>query len=123
MVKKFAFLFIFIHFLRLINFPFLNGWDILNLSFYLFLLIEMPSQNRNKRIACLECGREYTRLHASRHRKHCGVLKCFNCNFYTYSSKELTNHIKNKHCQQNVKLCAQQSQNILQENVKLIYFY
>ena len=82
----------------------------------------MPSLNRNERIACVECGREYTRLHASRHRKHCGVLKCSNCNFYRYSSEELTNHIKKKHCQHDVELSAQQAQKKLQEKVKLIYF-
>ena len=87
-----------------------------------FRLIEMPSLNSNERIACLECGREYTRIDASRHRKHCDVLKCSNCNFYTYSSKELINHIKKKHCQHNVNLCIQQAQNTLQEKVKLIYF-
>ena len=82
----------------------------------------MPSLNRNERIPCLECGREYTRLQASRHRKHRGVLECSNCNFYTYSSDELTNHVKKKYCQHIIKLCAQQSQNTLQEKVKLIYF-
>ena len=67
----------------------------------------MPSLNRNEGVACLECGREYTRLHASRHRKRCGVLKCSNCNFFTYSGGKLTNHIKKKHSsrQHNVKLC------------------
>ena len=65
----------------------------------------MPSLNRNERIACLEYGREYIRFHASRHRKHCGVLKCSNCNFYTYSSEELNNHIKKKHCQHNDIMC------------------
>ena len=99
---------------------FLKIWDILNLPFFLF--IGMASLNRNQRIACPECGREYTRLHTSRHRKHCGVLKCSNFNFYTYSSEELTDHIKKKHCQHNVNLCAQQSENTLQEKVKLIYF-
>ena len=110
------FLFIFILFFRLCNFSFLNFWDILNLPYFFYLL------NRNERIACLEFSTEYTRLHASRHRKHCGVLKCSNCNFYTYSSEDFDNHIKEKHCQHNVKLCAQQSQNTLQEKVKLIYF-
>ena len=60
-------------------------------------IIEMPSLNRNERVACLECGREYTRKDVSRHRNHCGVLKCSNCNFYTYSNEELANHIKKKH--------------------------
>ena len=80
----------------------------------------MLSLNRNKKVACLESGREYTRLHASRHRRTCGVLKCSNCNFFTYCSEELTNHFKKKHCQHNVNLCAQQSPNTLQEKVKLI---
>ena len=76
----------------------------------------MPLLNRNKIIACLECGRDYTCKDASRHRKHCDVLKCSNCNFYTFSSEELTNHIKMKQCQYNVKICARQSQkNTLRE--------
>ena len=83
----------------------------------------MPSLNRNKKNACPDCGREYTCLHASRHRRTCGVLKCLNCIFYTYSSKELTNNFKKKHFQHKVKLCAQQSSNTLQENVKLIIFF
>ena len=48
------------------------------------------------------------------------VLKCSNCNFYTYSSEELANHFKKKHFQHNVKLCAQQSPNTLQEKVKFL---
>ena len=121
--RNLLFLFTFTHFLSLFNFSSLKIWDILNLPiFFLFLPIEMPLPNRNKRIACLECGREYTRKDASRHRKHCDVLKCSNCNFYTFSSEELTNHIKKKQCQYNVKVCARQSQKTLHEKVKLIYF-
>ena len=82
----------------------------------------MPSLNRNERVACLECGREYTRLHASRHRRTCEVLKCSNCNFCTYSSEDLTNQFMKKHCQHNLKLCAQQSPNTLQGKVKLMIF-
>ena len=59
--------------------------------------IEIPSLNRNERVACLEYGIEYTRKDVSRHRNRCGVLKCSNCNFYTYSNEELANHIKKKH--------------------------
>ena len=81
----------------------------------------MPSLHRNERVACLKCGREYTRKYASRHCRTCVVLKCSNCNFYTYSSEELTNHFKKKHCQYNVKLCAQQSPNTLQEKVNFLY--
>ena len=100
-------------------------WEILNLPSILSLLIEMSSLNRNERVARLECGRDYTRLHASRHRRTCGVLKCSNCNFHTYSSEELTNLFNKKHSsfQHNVKLCAQQSPNTLQENVKLVFLY
>ena len=111
--RNLLFLFTFIHFLSLFNFSFLKIWDILNLQFFflfLFLFIEMPLPNGNKRIAFLECGREYTRKDASRHRNHCDVLKCSNCNFYTFSSEELTNHIKKKQCQYNVKVCARKSQ-------------
>ena len=53
-LRNLLFLFIFIHFLRLFNFSFLKNWDILNLPFFLFLLIEMPSLNRNEKIACLD---------------------------------------------------------------------
>ena len=83
MVKKFAFYNHFYSFLRLFNYFFLKNWDNLNLLFFLFLLNEMPLLNRNEIITCPECGTEYTRLHASRHQKHRGVLKCSNCNFYT----------------------------------------
>ena len=71
----------------------------------------MPSLKRNERVASLECSREYTRFHGLRHRKHCGVLKRSNSNFYTNSSEELTKHIKQKRssCQQIVRFCAQQS--------------
>ena len=82
----------------------------------------MPLLNKNKRNACLECGQEYTRKDASRHRKHCDVLKCSNCNFYTTSSEELTNHIKMEQCQYNVKVCARQSQKTLQEEHSRKYF-
>ena len=81
-LRNLLFQFIFIHFLRLLIFSFLKIWDILNLPFFLFLHIEMPSLNRSERIACLESGREYTRKDASSHRKHCDVLLCSNCNFY-----------------------------------------
>ena len=77
----------------------------------------MPSPNRNEKVAPLEDGREYTRLHASRHRRNCDVWKCSNCNFYTSSSKELTNRFKKNHCQHNVKLCAQQSPNCSKINI------
>ena len=83
----------------------------------------MPSLNRNERVACLECGREYTHKDASRHRRTCGVLKCSNCNFYTYSSEELANHFKKKHSQHNIKLFAQQTPNTLQEKVKFKVFF
>ena len=82
----------------------------------------MPSLNRNERVACLECGREYTHKDASRHCRTCGVLKCSNCHFYTYSSEELANHFKKKHFLHNVKLYAQQSPNTLQEKVEFLIF-
>ena len=75
-------------------------------NFSFFFLVEMPALNSNEKIACLECGREYTRKDASRHRNHCDVSKCSNCYFYTCSSEELTNHIKKKHCQHNVQLIS-----------------
>ena len=83
----------------------------------------MPSLNRNERAACHECGRDYTHKDVSRHRRKCGVLKCSNCNFYTYSCEELANHLKKKHSQHNIKLCAQQTPNTLQEKVRLLSFF
>ena len=83
----------------------------------------MPSLNRNVRVACLEGGRENTHKNASRHCRTCGVLKCSNCNFYTYSSEELANHFKKKHSQHNIKLCAQQTPNTLQEKVKFLCLF
>ena len=56
-LRNLLFLFTFIHFLRLFIF-FLKVWNILNLIFFLSLFIEMPSVNRNERVACLSCGRE-----------------------------------------------------------------
>ena len=108
----------FIHFLKLFNTSYLKNRDILYLPFILKFFREMPSLNRNEKIASLECGKEYTRLHASRHRRTYGAFKCLNCNFYTYRIEELTKHFKKKHCQHKVKLCAQQSPNTLQEKVK-----
>ena len=105
-LKSLLFLFNFILFLRLFNSSYLKIWYILNLSFNFSVLFEMPSLNRSERVACLECGREYTHKDASRHRRTCGVLKCSNCNFHTYSSEELANHFKKKHSQHNIKLCA-----------------
>ena len=121
-LRSLLFLFTFINFLRLFNFSFLKIWDILNLPFIFSLFIEMPSLNINERVACLVCGREYTRSDASRHRRTCGVLKCSNCNFYTHSSEELTNHFKKKYFHYNVELCAQHSPYTLREKVKLIIF-
>ena len=101
-LKKLLFFLTFFHFLRLFNTSHLKYRDILYLQFILKFFREMPRLNRNEKIACLECGREYTRLHASRYRRTCGVLNCLNCNFYNYSSEEVTNHFKKKHCQHNV---------------------
>ena len=83
----------------------------------------MSSLNKNERVACLECGREYNHKDASRHRRTCGGLKCSNCNFYTYSSEELANYFKKNHSQHNIKLCAQQTANTLQEKVKFLSFF
>ena len=70
--------------------------DSLNLS-SVPSVIEMSSLKRNERVAWLDRGRDYTRKEASRHRRTCGVLKCPNCNFLTYSSKEMNFQIKMKH--------------------------
>ena len=68
-------------------------WD--KLFQLLYLLTEMPPLSRNGRVVCLVCGRDFTRSEASRNR--CGVLKCSNCSFSTYSSEELNVHTEKKH--------------------------
>ena len=66
MMKKLA---VFIHFCS-----FFEAIQLFLSPIFLSLFIEMPFFNINKRVACLKCGREYTRKDASRHHKHCVVL-------------------------------------------------
>ena len=120
MVKKFAFFILFFEAIQLFLCKILGHFKS---PAYFFLLIETPSLNGNEKDACFECGREHARLLALRHRRTCGVLKCSNINFHTYSSEGLTNHFKEKHCQHNANLSAQQSSNTLKEKVNLIVFF
>ena len=82
------------------------------------LLNEMSSMNKNERVECNERGGEYTCKDASRHRRTCDVLKCSICNFYTYSSVELTYHIRKKAFFVNVMLNMERILSSLQTHSK-----
>ena len=96
-LRNLLFLFTFIHFLSLFNFTFLKIRDILNLSFFFFYLLRCRHWKETKKLHVLNVAEN--------------------------SSEELTDHIKKKNHQLNVKLCAQQSQNTLQQKKNLIYFW
>ena len=55
----------------------------------LSFLLEIPSLNRNEKVTCLECGREYAQKDASRHRRICGVLKCRTVIFIHIAARKL----------------------------------
>ena len=86
-------------FLRLFVSSYLRSWNILHLPFitkFSRYLLRCRQQIEIKEFHVLKKGGENTCKDASRHRRTCGVLKCSICNFYTYSSVELTYHIKKK---------------------------
>ena len=73
-----------------IQLSFFKYLGILKLPFiFSCFFFEILLLKRKKRIACLDFGRDYTRLDASRHRKHCGVLKCSNCNSLFISRRSI----------------------------------
>ena len=89
--------------------------------------MEMPSLDRNLKVACPEFGRDYTRIDTLRHPRTCGVLKCSNCNFYTYSSAEITDRDHNlyrtsKTLVKNGK-DAQQAPNTLESRKKVLIIF
>ena len=60
----------------------------------------MPALNRNEKVVCDNCGKQYVRQQAARHKKSCqgGTLSCPKCpNYSTKSQAELSYHIAKKH--------------------------
>ena len=60
----------------------------------------MPALNRNKKVVCDNCGKQYVRQQAARHKESCqgGTLSCPKCpKFSTKSQSELSYHIAKKH--------------------------
>ena len=59
----------------------------------------MPSLNRNEKVKCENCGKEYRRDHAARHSKNCvrGVISCSECRYFTYNQQEMNYHVAKKH--------------------------
>ena len=60
----------------------------------------MPALNRNEKVVCDNCGKQYVRQQAARHKKSCqgGTLSCPKCpNYFTKSQAELSYHIAKKH--------------------------
>ena len=74
--------------------------------FYLILLqaksptfFRMPSLNRNEKVKCEDCDKEYRRSDATRHRKNCarGVISCSECRYFSYSKQEMSYQVAKKH--------------------------
>ena len=65
----------------------------------------MPSLNRNEKVKCEDCGKEYRRADAARHRKSCvrGVISCPQCNYWTYNQQKMNFHTSKKHVKSNPK--------------------
>ena len=65
----------------------------------------MPSLNKNEKVKCEDCGKEYRRDNAARHRKSCvrGVISCPECNYCTYNQQEMNFHTSKKHVKSNPK--------------------
>ena len=61
----------------------------------------MPALNRNEKVKCEDCGKEYRRSDAARHRKSCagGVISCPERNFCIYNQQEMNYHAAKKHAQ------------------------
>ena len=65
----------------------------------------MPALNRNEKVKCGDCGKEYRRSDAARHRKSCarGVISCPECNYCTYNQQEMNYHAAKRHAQSTSK--------------------
>ena len=74
--------------------------------FYLILLqaksfnfFQTPALNRNEKVKCEDCGKEYSTANAARHRKSCqaGIISCLDCKYFTYNKQEMNYHLAKKH--------------------------
>ena len=65
----------------------------------------MPALNRNEKVKCEDCGKEYRRADTARHRKSCqaGIISCHDCKYFTYNKQEMNNHVAKKHAQSTSK--------------------
>ena len=66
----------------------------------------MPAINQNEKVKCKDCGQEYRRSCAPRHRNRCEKQeehKCPNCHFYTKSKEEMDHHVAKKHAEPSSK--------------------
>ena len=59
----------------------------------------MPALNQNEKIVCDNCGKQYIRANAARHKKSCqgGTFSCPKCPNNFTSQAELSYHIAKKH--------------------------
>ena len=59
----------------------------------------MPSLNRNEKVKCEDCDKEYRRSDAARHRKDCvrGVISGSECRYFTYNQQKMNYHAVKKH--------------------------
>ena len=59
----------------------------------------MPALNRNEKVKSEDCGKDYRRANAARHRKSCvrGVISCPECSYCTYNQQEMNFHTSKKH--------------------------
>ena len=60
---------------------------------------QIPALNRNEKVKCEGCGKEYSRANAAQHRKSCvrGVISCPECSYCTYNKQQMNFHTSKKH--------------------------
>ena len=60
---------------------------------------------RNEKVKCKDCGKEYSRANAARHRKSCvrGVISCPECSYCAYNQQEMIFHTSKKHVKSTAK--------------------
>ena len=78
----------------------------LNLLFF----FQMPALNREEKVKNVDCGKEYSRANAARHRKTSvrGFISRPVCNYCTYNQQEMNFHTIKKHLKStptSTKLC------------------
>ena len=66
---------------------------------------QMPALKRNEKVKCEDCGKEYSRANAARHRKSCqsGIISCPDCKYFTNNKQEMNYHVAKKHSSPNCK--------------------